>query len=106
MNRKAYRAALRSILSELVRQERLLVVEQLAVEAPRTRELVKLLDGFGVNDVLIVVDQLDENIYLASRNLHKVGICDVEALDPVSLIGYEKVLVTQEALRRIEERLS
>ena len=106
VNRKAYRAALRSILSELVRQERLVVVEKLALEAPRTRQLVELLDGFGVNDVLIVVDELDENTYLASRNLHKVGVCDVEALDPVSLIGYEKVLMTEGALRRIEERLS
>ncbi len=106
VNRKAYRAALRSILSELVRQERLLVVDRLEVAEPRTKRLVELLDGFGVEDVLLVVDELDENTYLASRNLHRVGVCDVEALDPVSLIGYEKVLMTEGALRKIEERLS
>ena len=106
VNRKAYRAALRSILSELVRQERLLVVDRLEVAEPRTKRLVELLDGFGVEDMLLVVDELDENTYLASRNLHRVGVCDVEALDPVSLIGYEKVLMTEGALRKIEERLS
>ncbi|HFC52894.1 MAG TPA: 50S ribosomal protein L4 [Gammaproteobacteria bacterium] len=106
VNRKAYRTALRSILSELVRQERLLVVDRLEVAEPRTKRLVELLDGFGVEDVLLVVDELDENTYLASRNLHRVGVCDVEALDPVSLIGYEKVLMTEGALRKIEERLS
>ncbi len=106
VNRKAYRAAMRSILSELVRQERLIVVEQISVDAPKTKQLVTVLEDLGVEDVLIVMDELDENTYLASRNLHKVGLCDVESMDPVSLLGYEKVLMTQSAVKKIEERLA
>ena len=106
VNRKAYRAAMRSILSELVRQERLIIVDKLAVDVPKTRELVKLLGNFGVEDVLIVADELDENTFLASRNLHKVGLCDVESIDPVSLLGYEKVLMTEGAAKKIEEKLA
>jgi len=106
VNRKAYRAAMRSILSELVRQERLVIVDKLAVDVPKTRELVKLLGSFGVEDVLIVADELDENTFLASRNLHKVGLCDVESIDPVSLLGYEKVLMTEGAAKKIEEKLA
>ncbi len=106
VNRKAYRAAMRSILSELVRQDRLIVVDRIAVDAPKTKMLVALLGEYGVDDVLIVTDELDENTYLASRNLHKVGLCDVESMDPVSLIGYEKVLMTQAAVKKIEERLA
>ncbi len=106
VNRKAYRAAMRSILSELVRQERLVVVDKLAVGAPKTRELVKILGAIGVDDVLIVADELDENTFFASRNLHKVGLCDVESIDPVSLLGYEKVLMTEGAVKKIEEKLA
>ncbi len=106
VNRKAYRAAMRSILSELVRQERLVIVEQLTMDVPKTRELVKQLGSIGVKDVLIVLEELEENTFLASRNLHGVGLCDVESIDPVSLVGYEKVLVTEGAIRRIEERLA
>ncbi len=106
VNRKAYRAAMRSILSELVRQDRLIVVDRIAVDAPKTKMLVALLGEYGVDDVLIVTDELDENTYLASRNLHKVGLCDVESMDPVSLIGYEKVLMTRAAVKKIEERLA
>ncbi len=106
VNRKAYRAAMRSILSELVRQDRLIVVDRIAVDAPKTKMLVALLGEYGVDDVLIVTDELDENTYLASRNLHKVGLCDVESMDPVSLMGYEKVLMTRAAVKKIEERLA
>ncbi len=106
VNRKAYRAAMRSILSELARQERLVVVERFSVDVPKTKEMVKLLKTLGVDDVLIVVDELDENTYLASRNLHKVGLCDVESMDPVSLVGYEKVLMTQAAVKKVEEKLA
>ncbi len=106
VNRKAYRAAMRSILSELARQERLVVVERFSVDVPKTKEMVKLLKALGVDDVLIVVDELDENTYLASRNLHKVGLCDVESMDPVSLVGYEKVLMTQAAVKKVEEKLA
>jgi len=106
VNRKAYRAAMRSILSELVRQDRLVVVDRITVDAPKTKQLVALLGEYGVDDVLIVADELDENTYLASRNLHKVGLCDVESMDPVSLLGYEKVLMTQAAVKKIEEKLA
>ncbi len=106
VNRKAYRAAMRSILSELVRQDRLVVVEQLSVDAPKTKQLLAVLQDLGVDDVLIIAEELDENTYLASRNLHKVGLCDVESTDPVSLLGYEKVLMTRAAVKKIEERLA
>ena len=105
VNRKMYRAALRSILSELARQERLLVVESMEVEAPKTKLLVKQLGEYGVDNVLIVSDEVGENLYLASRNLHKVDVRDVDAVDPVSLIAYDKVRVTVDAVKKIEEML-
>ena len=105
VNRKMYRAALRSILSELARQERLLVVESMEVEAPKTKLLVKQLGEYGVDNVLIVSDEVGENLYLASRNLHKVDVRDVDAVDPVSLIAYDKVMVTVDAVKKIEEML-
>ena len=100
-----YRAALRSILSELARQERLIVVESLEVEAPKTKLLVKQLGEYGVDNVLIVSDQIGENLYLAARNLHKVDVRDVDGVDPVSLIAYDKVMVTVDAVKKIEEML-
>ena len=105
VNRKMYRAALCSILSELARQERLLVVESMEVEAPKTKLLVKQLGEYGVDNVLIVSDEVGENLYLASRNLHKVDVRDVDAVDPVSLIAYDKVMVTVDAVKKIEEML-
>ena len=105
VNRKMYRAALCSIMSELARQERLIVVENFEVDAPKTKLLVKELDGYGVDNVLIVSTEVDENLYLASRNLHKVDVRDVDAIDPVSLIAYDKVMVTVDALKKIEEML-
>ncbi len=106
VNRKMYRGALRSILSELVRQERLLVVEGFTVSAPKTKELVGKLNELAVKQVLIVVDEPDENLYLAARNLYEVEICDVNELDPVSLIGFDKVVMSAGAVKKIEERLS
>lgn len=105
LNKKMYRAALRSILSELVRQERLVVVEDFAVEAPKTKALVSKLGGLGLNDVLIVTDAVDENLYLAARNLPHVDVRDVQGSDPVSLIAYDKVLVTVSAVKKFEELL-
>ena len=105
VNRKMYRAALCSIMSELARQERLIVVENFEVDAPKTKLLVKELDGYGVDNVLIVSTEVGENLYLASRNLHKVDVRDVDAIDPVSLIAYDKVMVTVDALKKIEEML-
>jgi large subunit ribosomal protein L4 len=101
-----YRGALRSILSELVRQERLVVVDGFAVGAPKTKQLVGKLNELGLSDVLIVTGQADENMLLAARNLYHVDVRDSDELDPVSLVGYEKVLMTTEALKKIEERLA
>lgn len=105
VNRKMYRAALRSIVSELARQDRLMVVESLDVEEPKTKLLAKQLGEFGVDNVLIVSTEVDKNLYLAARNLHKVEVCDVDGVDPVSLIGYEKVMITVDAVKKFEEML-
>jgi large subunit ribosomal protein L4 len=106
VNKKMYRGAIRSILSELVRQERLIVVESFSVEAPKTRELLGKLKDLDLTEVLIVTDTVDENLFLAARNLHKVDVRDVAAIDPVSLIGFDKILMTVEAVKQLEEMLS
>lgn len=105
VNRKMYRAALRSIISELARQDRLVVVESLELEAPKTKLLVKQLGDYGLDNVLIVSAEVGENLYLAARNLHKVDVRDVDGVDPVSLIGHEKVMVTVDAVKKFEEML-
>ena len=106
VNRKMYRAAMRSILSELARTDRLMIVETFDVEQPKTKLLVEALNGYGVDNVLIVADGIDKNLYLASRNLHKVDVRDVEGADPVSLIAYEKVMITVDAIKKFEEALA
>lgn len=106
INRKMYRAALRSVLSELVREERLVIVDSLAVEQPRTRELAAQLKGLGLDHVLIVVDRLDENLCLAARNLPNVEVLAASEVNPMSLVRFQKVLATTAAVRAIEERLS
>jgi large subunit ribosomal protein L4 len=106
VNRKMYRAAMRSILSELARTDRLMIVEALDVEQPKTKLLVEALKGYGVDNVLIVADNVDKNLYLASRNLHKVDVRDVEGADPVSLIAYDKVMITVDAVKKFEEALA
>lgn len=106
VNKKMYRAALRSVLSELVRQDRLVVVESLDIEAPKTKLLATKLKELELDNVLILNEGFDEKAFLAARNLPNVGICDVASMDPVVLIRFEKVLVTLPALKLIEERLS
>jgi large subunit ribosomal protein L4 len=107
VNRKMYRAAMRSILSELVRQDRLLVVDAIGVEEAKTRVLLARFKELGLGDrALVVVDAIDEALYLAARNLRGVEIVDVISVDPVNLIRFEKVLVTAAALKQIEERLA
>ena len=106
VNRKMYRAAMRSILSELARTDRLMIVEALDVEQPKTKLLVETLKGYGVDNVLIVADNVDKNLYLASRNLHKVDVRDVEGVDPVSLIAFDKVMITVDAIKKFEEALA
>lgn len=106
LNKKMYRSALRSILSELVRSARLLVVEQLTLDKPKTKTLLAQLKALKLNNVLIVTEQQDENLNLAARNLHQVNVSDAMAVDPVNLIKPEKVLITLPALKKIEERLA
>ena len=105
VNRKMYRAAMQSIMSELARQDRLMVVESLDLEAPKTKLLVKQLSEYGVENVLIVSAEVDENLYLAARNLHAVDVLDVEGVDPLSLIGHDKVMITVDAVKKFEEML-
>ena len=105
LNKKMYRAALRCILSELARQERLIIVESFDIEAPKTKQLVQKLSEYELSDVLIVAEEISENLYLASRNLHKVEVRDVQGVDPVSLIRCEKVVVTVSAIKQLEEAL-
>jgi large subunit ribosomal protein L4 len=106
VNKKMYRAALRSVLSELVRQDRLVVVESLELDAPKTKLLATKLKDLELDNVLLLNEAFDEKVFLAARNLRNVGICDVASMDPVVLIRFDKVLVTLPALKLIEERLS
>ncbi|MCC7329191.1 MAG: 50S ribosomal protein L4 [Gammaproteobacteria bacterium] len=106
VNRKMYRAALRSVLSELVRGDRLLVVDSLVLDQPRTRELAARLKGLGLERVLIVVDKHDEKLCLAARNIPDVDVLTAAEVDPMSLVRFDKVLATAAAVRGIEERLS
>jgi large subunit ribosomal protein L4 len=101
-----YRGAVRSIISELARQERLVVVPELSVTAPKTKELIKVLKDLGVQDCLIVTDGLEEALYLAARNLPGVDVMSAQEVDPVSLIAFETVVVTQAAIAKLEERLA
>lgn len=105
INKKMYRLALRSILSELTRSERLIVVDKFGVKAAKTKELAGKLSALGLGSVLIVGKEPDENLYLAARNLHKVDVMDTVDINPVCLVRYDKVLMTVEAVKQIEERL-
>ncbi|MDY0251270.1 MAG: 50S ribosomal protein L4 [Pseudomonas sp.] len=105
LNKKMYRAAMRSILSELLRQDRLVVVEDFSVDAPKTKALLGKLETLGLQDVLIVSENVEQNLYLAARNLPHVDVRDVQASDPVSLIAYDKVLMTVSAVKKFEEML-
>lgn len=106
VNKKMYRTAMRSIFAELVRQERLVVVESFDLAEPKTKAMVAKLAEVGVDNALIVTAEVNENLWLASRNLYKVNVADVAAVDPVSLVGHDKVVVTAEALKQIEDRLA
>ena len=106
VNKKMYRGAIQSILSELVRQDRLIVVEKFTVETPKTKELISKLKELELKDVLIVTSDVDENLFLSARNLYKVDVRDVQGIDPVSLIAFEKVLMTVDAVKQLEESLT
>ncbi len=105
VNRKMYQGAMRAILSELIRQNRLIVVESLALDAPKTKLLATMLKNMQLDDVLIITDMLDDCLALAAGNLYHVGLLEAHQVDPVSLVGFDKVMVTVAALKQIEEML-
>ena len=105
INRKMYRAAMRCILSELARQDRLVVVESIALDKPKTKVLVNYLAQFDLSEALIVTEDVDANLYLASRNLHKVDVIDAQGVNPLSLVGFDRVMITVDALKKVEEAL-
>jgi large subunit ribosomal protein L4 len=106
VNRKMYRAALRSIFSELARQDRLVAIDEFSMEQPKTKLLTQKLGGLGLDNVLVVTESVEQNLYLSARNLHKVDVRDVAGIDPVSLIAFDKVLITVPALKKVEEMLA
>ena len=106
MNRKAYRSAIRSILSELVRQERLIICDDFNVSEPKTKQLLAKMNDMQLDEVLLITHELDENLVLASRNLYHVGVLEAQELNPLSLVGFDKVVMTSQAVKQIEETLA
>jgi large subunit ribosomal protein L4 len=106
LNRKMYRAGMASILSQLVREERLSVIDGLTIDTPKTKVLAGKLRDMGFGEVLILTDELDENLYLSARNLPNVLVLEARHADPVSLMRFEKVLVTKAAVKHLEEALA
>jgi large subunit ribosomal protein L4 len=106
VNKKMYRAAMRTIWSELVRQDRLVVVEELKLNAPKTKLFKAKMAELNVENALVVSHDLDDNLFLAARNIPNVDVRDAASIDPVSLIAYDKVLVTVGALKQVEETLA
>lgn len=104
MNRKMYKGALRSILSELVRTDRFIVVDSLELSAPKTKELVATLNKLNLSNVLIVSGEVNENLYLSARNIPNVGVVEAQIVDPVALVSYDKVLISESAVKQLEER--
>ena len=106
VNRKMYRAGIASILSQLVREERLSVIENLSLDSPKTKQFAKVIKAFGLEGtVLVVTDNLDDNVYLSSRNLHDVLVLETREVDPVSLVRFKNVLLTKGAVTQFEEML-
>lgn len=106
VNRKMYRAAIRSILSQAAADGRLVVVDSLGVAEPRTRLMQARLQELGINKALVLLDDVSEAVYLASRNIPNIQVLDVDGMDPVSLVRYPQILVTEAALKQIEEKLA
>jgi large subunit ribosomal protein L4 len=106
VNKKMYRGAIRSIVAELSRQGHLMIADTFTVDAIKTQSLIAKLQEVGSNDILLVTESMDQNLYLSARNLHKVGVCDVDALNPVALLRHEKVLMTRDAVKKLEAWLS
>lgn len=106
VNRKMYRGAMQCILAELIRQDRLILVEELSVSGPKTKELIAKLNDLGAPRALIVTKEVDENLYLAARNIPHVNVLDASEVDPVSLIAFDKVIMSVEAAKQFEEALA
>jgi len=106
VNKKMYRSAMRNILSELVRQDRLVLVDELTLDAPKTKQLAGKLKSLGLDNALIVVDELNDYLYLASRNLQNVDVCEAKRLNPVALVNCDKVLMTVNAVKQVEGMLA
>jgi len=106
VNKKMYRAAMRSILSELLREDRLVVLDKFDIKQPKTKEFKKLTEKLKADSALIVNDEFDENLFLSSRNIKNMEYSDVSSINPVSLMKYEKVIINVESLKIIEERLA
>ncbi|MBV1907375.1 MAG: 50S ribosomal protein L4 [Pseudomonadales bacterium] len=105
VNRQMYRGALRCIMSELIRQDRLVVTQTFDVDAPKTKELLNKLQSLDLQNVLIVTESPDENLYLSARNVKRVDVLDIAGIDPVTLVSHDKVLMTVSALKQLEEKL-
>ena len=106
LNKKMYRAGLRSLVSELLRQERLIVIEKLGVTEPKTKQMQARLQEIGVDNALLLTDGLDSAVYLAARNIPDIQVMDIAIVDPVSLIRQEKIVIEEAALKKLEERLA
>lgn len=106
VNKKMYQFAMKSILSELLRSGRLMVVNAIHVQEPKTKSAVALLNTLGVEKALLIPDEITESLYLAVRNLHQVGLTDVRSVDPVTLVGFDKIVMTTNAIRQLEEQLA
>jgi len=106
INKKMYLAAMRSIFSELHRQERLVVVDDFQLEAPKTKKFVEKVKSMGISNALVIVESFDENLWFSARNLHGFEVCLTNQINPISLIEFENIIVPSNALKIIEERLS
>ena len=105
VNKKMYKGAISVIFSELLRNDRLKVVSDLEIKEQKTKNITSLMKSLDLKDALLMTDELDENLYLSSRNLYHVCVCDTQSIDPVSLIGYENVVLTKAALKKVEAML-
>lgn len=106
VNRKMYQGAVRSILSELLRQERMTVVDEIDTQTIKTKALAQQLAAYGQGTLLLISENVSEQLYLSARNLHTVGLAEVDAIDPALLISFDRVLISQGAINRLQERLS
>lgn len=106
LNKKMYRIALSCMISELVRQDRLVILQELTLDAPKTKLFLQQMSAYDIDNALIIVEHIEENLWLASRNIYDMNVVNADSIDPVSLINYDKVVATLAALKKIEEILS